>query len=55
MTIIHQRPRQRVPQSSMLELLLFNIFINDLQHLDLNGKISMYADDICMLILPIQT
>jgi hypothetical protein len=37
-----------VPQGSILGLLLFLVYINNMHELDLNGHITLYADDTCL-------
>lgn len=37
-----------VPQGSVLGPLLFKIFINDIKNINFDGKLFMYADDICL-------
>lgn len=39
-----------VQQGSVLGPLLFNIMINDIFDLDLNGDLSLYADDMTLII-----
>ena len=38
-------PRYGVPKGSILGLLMFVLFVNDLPRTGRNGCISMYADD----------
>lgn len=40
-----------IPQGGILSPILFNIFINDIVNLPLKGKLSLYADDICLIYI----
>lgn len=44
-----QNIKYGVPQGSVLGPLLFAIYLNDINNLELNGRMFMYADDICVL------
>lgn len=37
-----------VPQGSVLGPLLFKLYLNDIANLELDGKLFMYADDLCV-------
>jgi len=40
-----------VPQGSILGPFLFSLYINDLDELNLQGNLHLYADDICLIYM----
>lgn len=43
--------KNEVPQESILGSLLFLIYANSTDELDIKGEISLYADDTCLFYL----